>query len=122
MYDGEVDAWDTLSEQIQEDLTNWYNTSLDDETKEKLANLYNNGKFHAWNCPMCGERVYWGNPSLWGNFQGVLQADYISYPGDKEYYANRIISQQCDGCRSMAGGLISLDLVGKGEPDCWGNE
>jgi hypothetical protein len=116
-----VEVWDALSELVQEDLANWYNVELDNETKERLANLYNNGKFHAWNCPTCGQRVYWGNPSWWGDYQGVMQADYTSYPGDKDLYSSRIVSQQCDDCRSLPE-VISLDLVGKGEPDCWVDE
>ena len=61
--------------------------------------LYEDQRFHAWPCPTCGERVRSGEPEDWGHFQGVLQPDFSSFPGDNEIYAEDCILRQCNDCR-----------------------
>jgi hypothetical protein len=63
--------------------------------------------------------VYWGEPTDWSHFQGVLQADYTSYPGNPERHNARHIAQQCDNCRMLIPAVPDLNLVGIGEPACW---
>jgi len=94
--------WSEVSEQARTDLIEWYNVceeDLDSKDRQLLATLYGAGLFHAWNCPDCGERVYVGDPEDWEHFQGVLQADYTSYPGDPSLFTAEHIAKQCDNCR-----------------------
>lgn len=96
--------WNDLSEQVKSDLTAWYNVRDEDLTqadKNKLATLYGKGQFHAWDCPACGGRVYDGNPDDWGEFQGVCQVDYMSYPGDPDVFVTDYLRRMCDECRSQ---------------------
>ena len=89
-----------LSEQTQKDLLTWYNVSVaDEEDKKILAELYNHARFRAWDCPECGERVYCGESGDWYDFQGVLQQDFTSYPGNTEKYKDSWLRQLCDNCR-----------------------
>ncbi len=81
-------------EEAADDLIEWYNIredSLDEEALYRLADLYNAGRFGAWDCPTCGERVFFGDPEDWGDFQGILNQDFASYPAGRE--------DQCDHCR-----------------------
>lgn len=83
---------DDEAEQAADDLVEWRNsTVLDRIDLERLAQLYKAGRFRAWDCPTCDERVYEGKPADWGHFQGVRQVDYTSYPLDSR--------SQCDHCR-----------------------
>ncbi len=91
--------WDKLPKQVKIDLIAWFNSVFEDT--KILARLYLDGKFQAWDCPDCGDRVYLAQPDNWKDFQGVLQADFISYPGDKEKYQESWICQQCDDCREL---------------------
>ena len=114
--------WKELPSQAQEDLIHWYNTSEPNgQDRRRLAELYSEGKFHAWNCPSCGERVYWGEPDDWNQFQGVCQADFTSYPGSSNV-SPWLISRQCDSCRMSAPTLEDLMLVGEGAPSCWSED
>ena len=95
-------VWEELPEQLRNDLVEWYNVRPDDmdaNDRGRLAALYSNGLFHAWDCPMCGERVRVGEPEDWGHFQGVNGADFMSYLGFPEIYTAEIIARQCDQCR-----------------------
>lgn len=95
--------WNDLSEQVKDDLTEWYNVRADNLTqadKNRLAALYGKGQFHAWDCPMCGDRVFHGEPDNWDNFQGVCEVDYTSYPGDDDVFAAEYLEKLCDDCRS----------------------
>ena len=94
-------TWNELPMQAQEDLTAWYNQAgeLTGNERTRLAKLYAAGRFHAWDCPTCGERVYDGDPDDWGDFQGVLQRDLSSFPGLPEVFVDAIIGRQCDDCR-----------------------
>lgn len=115
-------SWGFVPEQARKDLLRWFNVcelDVDAEDRARLARLYFAGHFHAWNCPDCGDRVYWGNPSDWSYFQGVRQADCTSYPGDTNRHTLRHIAQQCDDCRQMTPATPDLDVVGDGEPSCW---
>ncbi len=104
--------WDKLPEQTRVDLINWFDAvSLSLEDTKILAWLYLDGKFQAWDCPDCGDRVYLAQPDNWEDFQGVLQADFVSYPGDKEKYQETWISQQCDDCRQMFFRLRLEDII-----------
>jgi hypothetical protein len=95
-------SWGELDQQLQEDLLAWYNRSEPtDDDKAQLAKLYGKGQFHSWDCPRCGDRVCVANPDDWGDFQGVLQADYASYPGDDTVYQPEYIEKMCDTCRSV---------------------
>ena len=87
-----MSGWGRLPNQVKEDLETWFNcTEISYAEKTELARLYLTRRFHAWNCPQCGERVYFAEPTNWSMFQGVLQADYSSYPGENH--------RLCDGCR-----------------------
>lgn len=113
-------SWGHVPEQARDDLLVWLNsTEPDSQDRARLARLYFAGRFHAWNCPNCGDRVYWGDPPDWSHFQGVRQADYTSYPGDADRYSLRHIAQQCDSCRMHTMATFDLDVVGAGEPMCW---
>lgn len=95
-----MSGWGKLPDQVKEDLENWFNsTEITYAEKTELARLYFSGRFHAWNCHRCGERVYYGEPLDWSKFQGVLQADYSSYPGDDEVYQPDYLAKLCDECR-----------------------
>lgn len=92
--------WRDLSEQTKTDLHKWYNSSkISTAEKNMLAALYSSGRFYAWDCPNCGARVYRGDPRDWGNYQGVLQVDYTSYPGNDEKYTAEYLEKLCDNCR-----------------------
>jgi hypothetical protein len=113
-------TWKQLNEQEQNDLLTWYNLSETDAAdRRKLAALLGNGQFHAWDCPLCGERVYYGNPDNWDDYQGVCQADYCSYPGCTDYYTARLVSQMCDQCRMNSPAVKDTNETGAGEPACW---
>lgn len=84
---------------IQDDLIAWFNTTPDEYEEEALTELYTEGKFNAWNCPKCGIRVYLGEPDDWEDYQGVMQADYTSYPGNSCIYTPEYLKSLCDGCR-----------------------
>lgn len=116
-------AWNDLAYQEKVDLDAWYNVSKPNAADYAiLAELFESGKFWAWNCPTCGTRCYWGSPEDWGDFQGVNQNDYYSYPGSPELYSRRLISQQCDTCRMNVPCDEDMQLVGDGEPLCWEDE
>lgn len=110
--------WADLSDQQQDDLTEWYNIrpeDMDDEDRQRLADLAGAGRFRAWNCAECGDRVRQGAPEDWGNFQGVQQPDFTSYPGDGERHTPEYLSWMCDSCR-----MGDVDRSGEG-PEEWGN-
>ena len=94
-------TWNELPTQAQEDLTEWCNQAgeLTGNERTQLAKLYAAGRFHAWDCPTCGDRVYAGDPKDWGDYQGVRQRDLTSYPGWAEVFTREIIDKQCDDCR-----------------------
>jgi len=94
-----VTDFQELSQQIQDDLIEWYNTA--NPSKDDLAlllNLYLDGQFRAWECENCGDRVYEGNPDNWDDFQGVLNQDFC-YFGNKDKYTGDYLDALCDGCR-----------------------
>lgn len=99
-------TWDDICEQTRTDLLEWYNVRDEDVTdgdRQKLADLIAAGRFDSWECPECkDERVYRGDPEEWGDFQGVRQVDYASYPGDAEKYQPEYLAQMCDNCRKGA--------------------
>jgi hypothetical protein len=55
--------------------------------KRRLAKLYFDGLFHAWDCPTC-----------YDHFQGVLNQDF-SFFGAREIFTEECIERQCDQCR-----------------------
>lgn len=96
-----IPAFSSLPQYVQDDLTEWYNVREPDAAdKRRLVKLYAEGRFHAWHCPTCGERVRSGDPEDWGHFQGVLEPDYSSYPGDHELHTPETIVRQCVDCRT----------------------
>lgn len=117
--------WDRLTDQEQKDLLDWFNVMEADVTsaeKSRLAKLLKAGRFHAWDCPQCQDRVYFGDPEDWGHFQGAKNADYASYPGGEAQGARRRY-QLCDHCRCHGVPTDNeLDIVGIGEPSCWPEE
>lgn len=77
-----------------QDLIDWFNTAQPDQDEiSRLARLQQDGKFQAWDCPQCDERVYEGQPDDWSHFQGVVQNDRTSYPGTGSD------DRRCDHCR-----------------------
>lgn len=100
--DGEEHPFDQLGEQLQDDLIGWANIKRDDVTLEmldELAEMFNDGRFAAWDCPECGERCYAGEPENWQLWQGVNNVDYTSCPGNGERYTAEYLENMCDGCR-----------------------
>jgi len=90
-----LEGHDLLGDTKAEDLTEWFNqTHLDGEDLVRLEALAKEHKFQAWNCPSCGERVYYGKPDDWDHFQGVRNADYTSSPAGHVSHVS-----QCDTCR-----------------------
>lgn len=80
--------------QLAQDLIDWFNcTALDVEDIERLVFLVAKGRFEAWECPTCDERVFEGQPIDWGHFQGVWQNDRVSYPGTGSN------DKRCNSCR-----------------------
>ncbi|HPA48195.1 MAG TPA: hypothetical protein PK395_20695 [bacterium] len=72
------EAWENLDYETQDDLLLWYNqTEVGPEDMERLADLHNEGQFHAFGCGWCQKRVVEGQPDDWSNFQGVLQMESI---------------------------------------------
>jgi hypothetical protein len=91
--------WSKLPAGARRDLRHWYNRrQLTAEDKQRLAELYRSGRFQAWDCPDCGERVYFGTPEEGSQLSG-RNADYTSYPGRPEKYSEAHIRRQCDCCR-----------------------
>jgi hypothetical protein len=106
-------TWTELTDQEQTDLLEWYNVSTPDyEDKRRLAKLLNAGLFAAWNCPQCGTRCYFGDPDNWGHFQGVLQVDYCSYPGNKGLHTHEYNLSLCNSCRMMCFPKYEMDPTG----------
>ena len=71
-------TWDEIAVDDQDALLEWYNIQedcVDDEDRERLADLFHAGNFRSWLCPECGERIMVGDPKDWGNFQGVCQSE-----------------------------------------------
>lgn len=96
-----MSGWGKLPEQVKQDLEAWFNcTEITYDQKTELARLYQSGRFHAWNCPECGERTYFSNPKNWAMFQGVLNADYSSYPGNPRKWTQEYLERLCDSCRN----------------------
>ena len=115
-----MSKWSELSVQVKHDLEQWYNSRPDKEEKEMLAELFLAGRFWAWNCPVCGDRVYWGDPEDWDDYQGVCQADYVSYSGIVEKGSKETMVQCCDNCRCHVFDFTKhLNLIGDGTPPCW---
>lgn len=97
--------WVKLPEEVKADLLDWFDVSNPEaEDLARLAELYASGRFRAWNCPSCDERVYEGNPESWEHFQGVCQLDYTSYPGDAEKFTAKYLAKLCDLCRCYGSG------------------
>lgn len=95
------DCFSKLEDQTKKDLIDWLN-HLEPTREEmwELARLYNEGKFSAWDCPECNDRVFFGTPDNWEDYQGVMQADYVSYPGNNKKYQEKYLQQLCDDCRN----------------------
>lgn len=80
--------------QLAEDLVEWFNaTEIDEDNLAALFLLAIRQQFQSWGCPVCGERVFEGQPDDWGNFQGALQNDRTSFPGHGPD------DRRCDHCR-----------------------
>lgn len=93
-------VWGDLDTQARDDLTAWFNLSpLDESDKARLAKLLADGRFYAWDCPACGNRCYCGSPEGWSHFQGVLQINYASFPGNNDIHTDAYNVRLCDNCR-----------------------
>lgn len=87
-----TDAGKSDAEQLAQDLIDWYNcTELTIGDVKRLGTLALRGRFKAWYCLTCGDRIQYGDPTDWGHFQGVRQPDYVSYPNGSRF--------QCNSCR-----------------------
>lgn len=94
--------WQEIPQEAQIALEYWYNVAQYDwnETDYRiLTDLYFSGRFKYWRCPECNKLVTYGNPVNWDRFQGVMQPDYTSYPGNTEKYTQEYIARMCDDCR-----------------------
>ena len=99
-----AESFANLPDYIREDLLEWFNiTAPTAADLDRLAELYESGRFHAWNCPTCGKRVQSADldDDEWHHFQGVRQPDY-SYFGDRDIFTEETIQRQCDTCRCYA--------------------
>ena|SRR3990167_5633859 len=97
------ERWSDLPDYVQTDLLEWLNLNEPgDDDRERLLDLYDSGRFHAWNCPTCGARVQSADidddGESWAHFQGVRQPNF-SYFGDSDIYTEDTIRHQCDTCR-----------------------
>jgi len=91
------DDWHLLPQEVREDLTAWFNVERPDvDDRALLAQLWHSGRFNAWDCPRCRDRVRSGAPTDWGPFQGADQPDFSSYPGSASYPDNERL---CNTCR-----------------------
>jgi hypothetical protein len=96
----DANHFDELPHQIQNDLLSWFNQTIADKhEKRMLYNLYMDYNFRAWDCPFCGTRVFKANPDSWDRFQGTLNQDFASYPGNNDVFTQRLINASCDYCR-----------------------
>lgn len=82
----------TCDPQASRDLLEWSNRREWSEAELlELARMFLAGRFRAWDCPTCSERVFSASPESWDHWQGARQDDYQSYPGGSR--------EQCDYCR-----------------------
>ena len=95
----QVDRFYDLPQEVQDDLKIWLNFSPDDNDRELMTSMYTQGRFKAWSCPICNEPVLFGEPEDWDQFQGVRNADYVSYPGNTRIYQPEFVQALCDHCR-----------------------
>lgn len=87
------------AEERAEALLYWFNCS--NLSAGDLGRLFLIGihGFEFWRCPACHDFVCEGAEAVyrtglsWGNFQGVLENDRTSYPGDGAD------DRRCDHCR-----------------------
>jgi hypothetical protein len=87
-------SFSALDETLRADLIAWFNThNPEAEDYERLAELARAGRFAAWACPSCDDRVFEASPDEWEDFQGVCQTDRVSYPGKGP------VDPRCDHCR-----------------------
>ena len=96
------EKWDALDTDLREALVEWYNireVDLDEDDYKELLGLVEAGRFWFWDCPICEERCVHGDPEDWSNFQGVSGQDWISYPGDSEFFNIEALAAMCDQCR-----------------------
>lgn len=97
--ENDIKTFNELPMVVQNDLLEWFNsTKVTVKEKKLLIKLYCDGKFKAWYCPKCGDRVFRGEPDCWNNFQGILNQDF-SYFGDEDKYTPEYIEALCDSCR-----------------------
>ena len=95
----DIDYFEGLNQQIQDDLIEWFNVAVpDDEDKKLLLKLYIDDRFYAWDCPECNTRVFRGDPDSWDDFQSSQNQDF-SYFGNPDKYQQDYIDACCDSCR-----------------------
>lgn len=101
IIDSSAESFDELPQQAQDDLLGWFNCAdPSDDDKDRLLELYQQGRFFAWDCPeQCGNRVYHGSPSSYDDFQGVLNQDFALFPGNRLKYTENYLEVLCDDCR-----------------------
>ncbi len=94
--------WQKLNRETQLALIEWFNCAPDEKEKEKLAEMKRQGNFWYWDCWKCGSECLYGNPDNWEWCQGVIQEDYISYPGNLDMYTKKANFALCDNCRASS--------------------
>lgn len=95
-------AWNDIDDDMQAHLIEWYNVRPEDmreSDRRKLARLYWDGQFDVRHCLFCGGPIRVGAPSDWGDFQGVCQADFGTYPGEDDIFTAKALEHMCDACR-----------------------
>lgn len=91
MLNFEKPIWSDSSQECERmaaALIAWDNSTFFNTSRLQLLKRVAMAGFQFWYCPACGKSVYSGSDAVkevdpnWGRFQAVLEADYISYPGD----------------------------------------
>lgn len=93
------DSFGELPEVVRYDLSHWFAAKPDEDDKKLLLDLYLSGKFLSWFCSNCGNPVFEGSPDSWKDFQGTVQSDHLTFPGDPTRFTEDWLRAICDDCR-----------------------
>ena len=98
----DYETFDDLPTEDREALIKWFNSKPSEDDEIRLLTLFNVGAFHYWDCPMCGENCFEGDPEQagqsWDHFQGAQNPDYAFF-GDPDIFTEEFTRDCCDACR-----------------------